>query len=68
MLMALLQLIAAHVAGVGVLVFHTYECQASRDYELAYEIMSDYFETDDVEPLTTLRLMEKIHDMGWNWQ
>jgi len=67
-LMALLQLIAAHAAEVDVLLFHTFDAAATKDYRLAMECLEFTFKEAEDRQWNTLEMLHYVTRYALNWQ
>ncbi len=63
--MALLQILASQMAGLGRLVFHAGDSVGVRDFEKACRVASE--ELSGPDPTRTDELIDKIASMGFQW-
>jgi len=67
-LMAMLQLLAAHLAGIDKLVFHTFDKTGSSAFKAAEVLLEKLLTTHTNENIVnTEQLIKGIHALGFKW-
>ena len=67
MLMALLQMLAARLAGVDKLVYHTFQRQFSEAYQQAQDILDNQLLSASQQQVSVPEVVNRIEAMNFRW-